>query len=572
VYLRVNIAPFDERTILEEALPFPSQEAIEQKFIELKGKPVPLEVTLFSNDFDIPDNKRTQLLNLVRGRPTMTLYFPIKPLQVGLARLRVCVFYKNHLLQSFIVSAYVSAHDESASEPQKACVEMTFSSDFRRVEGFSSRGLWLGINQSEDGTHTLNIKHSQGALSRNLENKIENALEQARKALHEVSFDIKKDEDGNIERNEDGKPKKDYRFNKENFPRAGDEAGRIKRFKEDLTKLAKVGRNLYDAVLGAQPRAEERAMGQPLIDEMKKILGDEQLIQVARLRNLEDIWPWALMYDLLIDGDRVKDVCLAFRGEDGRALPYAEGVKRCKHRDPKSGRHDKTIVCPYGFWGFKHIIEQPTQPGGKKAFDDLILEVKIGATPVLNMPLATELIDIEPDHIKKMEELKFKRLSSLEEITNALDPKLNPPEPHVMYFFCHGKYDSSDNPYLQVGQHESLLPSELDELNFRWKQSHGLVFINGCHTVELKPKDLSTIMKPFVEAYTSGIIGTEITIHSFLAREFADKFFDRLLPNGASGQRVGQIIKDLRLELLMKYNPLGLVYTPYCSADLCLVR
>jgi hypothetical protein len=80
-------------------------------------------------------------------------------------------------------------------------------------------------------------------------------------------------------------------------------------------------------------------------------------------------------------------------------------------------------------------------------------------------------------------------------------------------------------------------------------------------------------MQPFVNAKASGIIGTEITVHSFLATEFAQGFFKRFIAKDHPDQRqnVGQIIRDLRLELLMKRNPLGLVYTAYCSADLRLV-
>jgi hypothetical protein len=75
-------------------------------------------------------------------------------------------------------------------------------------------------------------------------------------------------------------------------------------------------------------------------------------------------------------------------------------------------------------------------------------------------------------------------------------------------------------------------------------------------------------MAPFLKGQASGIVGSEISVHTFLAREFAQNFFNRFIPDGQAGQPVGQIIKDLRLELLAKFNPLGLVYTPYCSADL----
>jgi hypothetical protein len=576
VYLRVNIAPFDSRSILQEAQPFISQDEIERAFPQTRGKPVTLDVNLFSSDFRIPSKERTKKLKLSRGKPTDTLFFPVTPLNIGVAHLRVCVFYKNHLLQSMGVVSFVDGVEGYTQDSPRAYVETTYSADFANAGQLPARGLWLGINESVAGTHTLNIKGSNEALSRDLEHTIENALKQARQALNEVSFEIERDEDGNIVNDDKtGLPKKKYRFDKNNFPRAADESGYIKRFKGDLIELARVGRVLFDAVFGtgAVPTAEEKDVVLPLADKLKKLLRDEQVIQISRLKDLGDIWPWALMYDLSINFDKVKDVCLAFRDEDGRALPYKEGIKGCKHRNPKTGNHiDSTVVCPYGFWGFRHIIEQPVWPGGKQAFADLKLKITIPVNPVLEMPLAEDLKKIEPDHIANMTAFKFKSLASLQEIMEALHPDFQRPEPHILYFFCHGKYDAHNNAYLEVGVNEALLPSELDDWTFRWENSHGLVFINGCHTADLLPKDLSIIMAPFVKAYASGIIGTEVTVHTFLAREFAQGFFKRLLPNGNPGQKVGAIIRELRLELLMKYNPLGLVYTPYCSADLQFTR
>lgn len=565
-YLRLNIAQFDSRSILQEARPFISQEEIERAFPETKGKPVPLEVTLFSSDFEIPAAERTKKLKLVQGRATETVYFKVTSVKLGEARLRVCIFYKNHLLQSIGVEVSTLERATRQAKLQRARVETTYTADFTRVAELPARGLWLGLNESPDGTHALNVKGTGKAFNRNLEDQIVNALNQARSSLLKVSFDIEKDDDGREVIDDRTKlPKKIYRFDNKNFPRASGEPWQIKRFKEDLTALAAVGNRLFDAVFGAgfTPVAEQSHLVS-IADDLKKLLRNPQVIQVTRLKRLADIWPWALMYDSPIDLDRVKEVCLAFRGENGRALPPSEGLKKCTH-----GK-DKTVVCPYGFWGFRHIIEQPTWPGGDAAFANLILQIKIPAQPVFAMPLASELQSIEPAHVQGMKDINFKFLNSFAEIEKALNSENEPPplNPHILYFFCHGKYDSYQNPYLQVGTDDALRPADLEEWALKWDDSHGLVFINGCHTVDLSPKDLSAIMSPFVKAHASGIIGTEITVHTFLAREFAQGFFKLLLPNGNPGQKVGTIIRDLRLELLMKYNPLGLVYTPYCSADL----
>ena len=562
IYLRMNIGPFDARHIMavEAVREFVSEETIAKAFPETVGKPVPLEAAIFSSHFAVPDEARTQKFELIGGQPTAPLYFPVTPLRSGRSQLRLCVFYRNHLLQSLAITADVEDQAAPSRRPQHVEVEITFSADFANAAALPARGLWLGINQSLDDTHTLNLKNSQKALSRDLESKIETALKRARRALREVSFNEVADPATGVK-------KKVYRFDSNNFPGVPSPDYR-ERFRADLTKLAVAGNGLYQAIFGFIPTVEERDQVEPVVAELKTTLRQEQTIQIARLKHMEDIWPWALVYDLPVDPKKVKDVCLSFRGEHGRALPYAEGAERCAHAS-----NDETIVCPYRFWGFKHIIEQPTQPGGRKAFDldNLVLEIKLGAEPVFEMLLEDSLGKSEAQHVDQMKGLKFKALASFDEIAAVFNQASKPPpaEPHLMYFFCHGKSDDEQGPYLSVGAGESLLPAKLDDWDFRWSNSHGLVFINGCHTVDLEPAELSSIMQPFVEARASGIIGTEISITTGLAREFAYEFFARFLgSNGQAERRVGPIIRDLRLNLLMKYNPLGLVYTPYCSADL----
>jgi hypothetical protein len=433
------------------------------------------------------------------------------------------------------------------------------------------------VNQTADASHAINVRGQEvPPLLRRLEPKIEAALLQARTALLQVSFDQELDDHGNVVMDErTGAPTKVYRFDRVNRPRtADDDTARRRRFRDDLATLARAGAALYEAIFGtgAVPTAEEQAEVKPLLEGLQKTLQREQVIQVSRLKHMEDIWPWAVVYDLLVDPVDVKDVCLSFRGPDGMPRPYSEGAQDCSHVDPRTGLNDPTVVCPYGFWGFKHVIEQPTQPGGRQAFADLVLGIDVKGDPVLNMPLAAQLLDLEDEHIQRMREARFHVLETYQAIVDAFTPALNPPEPHALYFLCHGKYDQNGNFYLEVGEGRALPPAILDRLGFSWSQSHGIVFINGCHTVDLKPSDLSNIMAPFLKGQSSGIIGSEISVHTFLARQFAQEFFNRFIPNGGSGQPVGQIIKDLRLELLAKFNPLGLVYTPYCSADLRMTR
>jgi hypothetical protein len=86
--------------------------------------------------------------------------------------------------------------------------------------------------------------------------------------------------------------------------------------------------------------------------------------------------------------------------------------------------------------------------------------------------------------------------------------------------------------------------------------------------VGLTPKLALSFADQFVRiAGAAGVIGTEITIFEPLARNFAEPFLAAFLQGGPENS-VGQLMKRFRLDLLQKLNPLGLVFTPYCYADL----
>jgi hypothetical protein len=135
-----------------------------------------------------------------------------------------------------------------------------------------------------------------------------------------------------------------------------------------------------------------------------------------------------------------------------------------------------------------------------------------------------------------------------------------------VYFYCHGGRTTRE-PYLGVGQKERIFPTELRGWKVRWTTCRPLVFINGCHTADLTPTDLVSFNASFSRCRAAGVIGTEISVPETLARYVARSFFEQLVAR----KKVGEIIRQARLALLERYNPLGLVYTPYCSADLQVV-
>jgi hypothetical protein len=260
---------------------------------------------------------------------------------------------------------------------------------------------------------------------------------------------------------------------------------------------------------------------------------------------------------------------------------------RCPFQD--ENWHQSNVYCPYGFWGLKHFIEQPPnklfQKNGNWVLRDTPKEIPAGATIALAVTATQDpqLQDALHAHLRR---LALRRpltilpstgmpASDVKQVLAALQM------PAIAYFFVHG--DTDQQPYLSIGPRlagndrddittyriypttvagwaETRLPPNLDG----WSKSSPLVFINGCHTCELKPEEMLNFVSAFTEAEASGIIGTEISIQAPLAVEVAEL----LLPAIAQQRRVVEAMHDMRWALVNKGNLLGLAYTLYALADL----
>jgi hypothetical protein len=141
---------------------------------------------------------------------------------------------------------------------------------------------------------------------------------------------------------------------------------------------------------------------------------------------------------------------------------------------------------------------------------------------------------------------------------------------HIYYFYCHGG-KSEREVWLSVGDGEYILPDHIRdewELYKRWVRSQPpfvpLVFLNGCGTLSLSPESIAEFLHEFTVAGAAGVIGAEISVDERLAQEVGLRFLQAF----ADRREAGRIIQELRHWLLLKNNPLGLVYTPYCYAEL----
>jgi hypothetical protein len=674
--LRLHIGRHSRNSTVKNPLEIPAY-ALEPLYKEGGGF---VQVAVYSHDFLVGNggeqieqrqlpagqNCAMQQLWLPATSDSEPLFFSVTPQHARLSSLRICVYFRNQLLQSLRLDARIRRegaledqpceldHDPLQEIPDldaedrellraggwpdletfsradrkdvlkatgapveqvtawfKAAhrlkklgyetkIEYTISADFqllrkippRTVTIFTNRlgmthsiGVKVGgwdeeAGQQDDWTDMLNI--SPGALAKPL-GAVRNRLERI-STVEEPGWG--------------GEPESKYRFGVNGGTPGQSTAdanrGVEEELKDGLGRLAILGFRLYTAVFSAE--SQER---------LARLLQQAgQTIHMARVREGE-VLPLSVIYDRYLDVSVVRKdpgqhVCLELlkhTSEDGQ-LDYDQCIA---HDDcPLRGDNPDRCICPWGFWGIKHFLEQPPQLLKRNHRPrELTREIRVpeAAQASMNVSMQLGLLD---EHRQ--------RLDSLPTIDGSFyyagDDDQTPETPgrdqvlaalrcskwHIIYFYCHGKVledeDGWETPALTVGNSESqeLVPSVFTKPGkggkrlYRWPHNP-LVFINGCGTVGLEPELMGHFVREFAQNGAAGVIGTEIPIWEELAVFFAEEFFKAFLelqqepedPTRRQGKPVGWIMRDLRHQLLRLHNPLGLVYTNYCSADLRVV-
>ena len=545
----IEIGPRTRRSNVAEAGELP-EELLEEQY---EQGIVPLRVVLFSHDFHIEQAETVLRLPKPPARSNPVHLAVVAPADPGIARLRICIYHQNNLLQSVGIEAAVESEEvEPHPKGDRGEVEWALSGSFRDLERLDNRDLSILVNETSEGTHVLEVLGAGVREHLELDPAIlGTSVEAARNELQKVCSTLKKD----------GSPDK-YRF-----PRAhrSDAKGLL----ADLRELAALGWTLYDQLMDSR-------------DDLKQGLGaalaKPRVIQIATVRTARHVFPWSLLYDNPIVPHRGNVLCsefLSVLARDPSAEELAKApclVSGCAHRD------DPNVICPSGFWGFRHVIEQPlstknTQDGAELGTTDTDVQFEI---PYVGQPNAllglSERLEGCGDHRAEVVALLAPTVDAQTGLIELGDGLRNP-DLQLVYFYCHGGR-SGGRAWLGVGtkrQPDRIYPANLSAWGIAWPKARPLVFINGCKTVGIRPDDLLDFNRALARCRASGVIGAEIAIPEELGQHVGHAFVTAFR-KGGEGAEVGKIIQSIRLDLLARYNPLGLVYTPYCMARLKLVK
>lgn len=475
------------------------------------------------------------------------LSIPLLTPKPGDAVLRVGIYFKNNLLQSSQVTARISPA-VTREKPQSVITDYTINATLKDLQKLGSKTLNIlsanikgggqGFIVNGDFEDLVEFHLSEGQLS--------TAADAARQKLRDIHMSDTTNIFGR---------KLVNKFDENNAkPKKG--------FVEDLRQIAPLGSLLWTTLFQSQPN-----LRQSLRDD---VLHAPSTIQIARVSS-NFTFPWSLVYDIPLESDPTKHIVCKIVDEwqEGTGLPL-DGKYACPHED----EHVTNTLCPFGFWGLRHIIEQPPSVGEAGT---LASEIRVPSPPAKLFVCASA--DLEKQYtaphladIDNRLKLKFNIEPCV--TREALLARLQTVDPGVVYLYCHGGNEplagtNRKTPFLSVGNGEKLTPGDIlarlgnAGAGLYWNLANPLIFINGCHTAELTTDVMVNFVDAFAGIYSSGVIGTEVTVHQLLANEAGAEFLQHF-----ETETAGEALRRMRNHLLCKGNLMGLAYSAYCLSAL----
>jgi hypothetical protein len=508
-----------------------------------KGKGYDLEIVVFEKDFKLLSERVKQIYFPNLGGTELVYFELCSPKKAGPANLRISVYYRNHLLQSFHLQAQIS---EIASYIIGLQVEVRM--DFCRTARFTNlnrlkkRAISLGINQNEDCTHTLMLKGANIAEHyKLLEKQVDSSLEKFRKLIEHATID----DDGRSPR----------------FSVLNDQQPDLE-FEKQIRNLAKFGNELYQMLF--------QSASVDMQDQMRSLREKtNECIQIIR-HDLNFSFPWTIVYDYTVPDDSSDTtpvpICI------GKPLPISpddSGQKSprgihlgCPHNP------NRAVYCTEGFWGVRHRIEQLI--GNKDKVDAVNKIEKINKSN--SIWLATNLnADYATQKLKN--ELNKELLDSCVEYTHNssfYDFWDNTKRPAAWIILGHLENNRIEliPKALRLTADQWLSPKTITDYLIQynsWDQPKPMIFLMACESASTQLSDLNGFVQAFNALGASAIIGTECTVFSGLAAQFAQEIILKLW-NGK--ETLGEAIQSFNREILQKKIPLPFVFNCVGSSDL----
>lgn len=491
------------------------------------------------------DQPSKELSNLNLRR----LYFPIKtPRKSGLYTIRCNIYYKQVLLQSRLIKAEVRSRKTKIFQALNSVVDFKLTNNFgvKNLDNIENHLLSILINENSNksqGFKFFGLSSDGQSFIENTsldQSTLENLSEVARRTLRKISWGGEGEWESEA-----------YRYSREYS---------IEQFSKDIILLAIRGYRFYytfaNAIFGDAQK----------IKEMQQLMRQPGYVQIAIKRGCREVIPAGLFYDYDIDTNaKHHTLCRSFLSALDANVELSETecfLGNCPSRD------DVTVVCPSGFWGFRHFLGFPYS-GELTNEDNLLIKYTDNSRVVISVSKDPALVERD-NHLNNIQDFFSSVTCSYVDSREKTLAILKEYNPAVVYFYCHGG-KINDIPFLQVGDANDpgITPDNILMKNIYWKNPQPFVFINGCNTAHIGAKSFMEFTSAFIKvANALGVMGTEVTVFEPLACKFAEIFFEHFM----TGNTVGVSVRSARLTLLREMNPLGLVYTPYSVASVKIIK
>ena len=282
------------------------------------------------------------------------LAFPVRmPDEPGRYRLRVSLYCRQTLLQSRLVEAEVTAEPQHSEQALLSTVNFNICNALNPALLTTIRPLRLSVllNDNENGTHGFrfmgenNLKGDAVLDGQQLQDLLDRARQTYRRAAWNDEDEWQPEWDQDLDR---------YVYRE--FPGQ-------QRLCADLIRMARAGYRLW-ARLAVQLSASlvpQLPSGQAPQRSLREVMRHGPgFVEFASKRSARMVVPASILYDYPLDTNKDLQVCAdalsAILGHDDLA------AHPCFTGDCPS-YHNPTVVCPGGFWGFRHGIGLPQSRG-----------------------------------------------------------------------------------------------------------------------------------------------------------------------------------------------------------------
>jgi hypothetical protein len=135
---------------------------------------------------------------------------------------------------------------------------------------------------------------------------------------------------------------------------------------------------------------------------------------------------------------------------------------------------------------------------------------------------------------------------------------------NVIYLYCHGRsddpFDKGGGEQLELDENTIIEPSFFDYGQNKYRRGP-IVILNSCSSGAYSPISFSNFYSELMKRRALGVIGTTIPMPA----TFASAFGQRLIRDYLKGDKaIGEVLLNLRKDLLANNNPLGLFYVLQC--------